>query len=50
MIADLVDQRHQGRGAGSDPVGQRRGIEVDTFLGIDGALPVERQVRPILGK
>ena len=50
VLADLIDQRHQRRRARADPVGQRRGVEIDAFVGIDVALPVERQMRPVLGE
>lgn len=50
MIADLIDEWHQRCGTGPDPIGQCRGIEVDTLLGVDVALPIERQMGPILGE
>jgi hypothetical protein len=50
VLADLIDQRHQRRRARTDPVGQRGHVEIDAFVGIDVALPVERQMRPVLGE
>ena len=48
--ADRLDQRHQGRGRGADPVGQRRDIEIDALAGIGRALAVERQMQAVLGE
>ena len=50
MGADRLDQRHQRRRRGADPVGQRRDVEIDAFAGIDVALAVERQVQAVLGE
>ena len=45
-----VDQRHQRCRRRAHPVGQRRDVEIDAFPGIDGALPVERQMQAVLGE
>jgi hypothetical protein len=45
-----VAQRHQGGGAGPDPVGQGRHVELDALAGVDLALPVERQVRAVFAE
>ena len=50
VIADLIDQRHQRRRTRANPVGQRRGVKIDAFVGVDVALPVQRQVGPVLGE
>ena len=50
MGANGLDQRHQRRRAGADPVGQRRDIEFDALAGVSRALPVERQVQAVLGE
>ena len=47
---DQKDEWHQGRCRRTDPVGQRRDIEIDTLACIDGALAVERQVKAIFGE
>ena len=47
VFGDLVDQRHQRRSTRTNPVGQRRNAEVDAFFGVDVALAVERQMRPV---
>jgi Mg-chelatase subunit ChlD len=49
VAADRQDQRHGGRGRGADPVGQGRDVDLDALAGIDRALPVQRQVVPVLG-
>ena len=48
--ADRLDQRHQGRRRGADPVGQRRDVERDALAGIGRALAGERQVQAVLGE
>jgi hypothetical protein len=50
MRPDQKDERHQRRCRRSNPVGQRRDIEIDTLAGIDGALPVERQMKTVFGE
>jgi hypothetical protein len=45
-----VAQRHQGGGAGPDPVGQGRHVELDALAGVDLALPVERQMRAVFAE
>ena len=49
VAADQLDQRRKARGAGADPVGQGRYIELDAFAGKRFALPVERLVLAELG-
>jgi hypothetical protein len=49
----LLDFRNKGRErcrACADPIGERRDVKVDALFGVDIALPVERQVRAILGE
>ena len=48
--ADRLDQRHQRRRRGADPVGQRRHVELDAFAGIGRALAGQRQVQAVLGE
>ena len=50
MGADHLDQRHQRRRRRTDPVGQRRHVEINAFPCINGALAVERQMQAVLGK
>ena len=50
VFAYLLDQRPQRHGARADPVRQGRHIQLDAFVGIDGALPVQRQMGPVFGK
>ena len=49
VTADQFNQRRQARGAGADPVGQGRHVELDAFPGKRFALPVERLVLAKLG-
>ena len=49
MAADQLDQRRQAGGAGADPIGQGRDVELDALAGIALALPVERLVLAELG-
>ena len=46
---DQLDQRRQRGGAGADPIGQRRHVEIDAFAGEALALPVQRLVLAELG-
>ena len=41
VLFDGPDQRHQGCGTGPDPVSERRGVEINAFIGKDVTLPVE---------
>ena len=50
MLGGRIDQRHQRRRTRADPVSQCRYVEIDAFVGVDVALPVERQMRPVLGE
>jgi hypothetical protein len=50
MIADGIDQRHQARRGSPDPVGKRGDTEIDTLAGIDLALPIQRQMRPVFAE
>jgi hypothetical protein len=49
VVSDQLDQRHQHGGARSYPIRQGRGVELDPFAGIAGALPVQRLVLAELG-
>jgi hypothetical protein len=46
---DCPDQRHQARGRGADPIGQRADVDPDRFAGVDRALAGQRQVLAVLG-
>jgi hypothetical protein len=48
MALDRQDQRHRGRADGADPIRQGRDVDLDAFPGVDRALPVEREVVPVL--
>jgi hypothetical protein len=48
MRPDCLDQRHQRRCRGANPVGERSDIEIDAFAGIGCALAVERQMQAVL--
>jgi hypothetical protein len=50
VARDRFHQGHQRGRAGADPVGQCGDIEIDALLGVDLDLPVERQMRPVLGR
>ena len=50
MRLDRLDQRHQRRGAGPDPIGERRDIEIDAFFFVYGALAVQRQMGAIFAE
>ena len=41
MGMDRLDQRHQCRRRGADPIGKGRHVELDALAGIALALPVE---------
>src|SRR5690349_21282950 len=45
-----LDQRHQGRRPGADPIGERRHVEIDAFPAVDSTLAVERQMQAELGE
>ena len=49
VLADQVNERHQARRAGADPVRQGRHVELDALARIALALPVERLVLAKLG-
>jgi hypothetical protein len=48
--ADQQDERHQRGGCRADPIGKRGDVEIDTFAGIGGALPIERQMKAVFGE
>ena len=48
MRPDCLDQRHQRRCRGANPVGELSGIEIDAFVGIGCALAVERQMQAVV--
>jgi hypothetical protein len=48
MRLDCLDQRHQRRCRGANPVGELSGIEIDAFVGIGCALAVERQMQAVV--
>jgi hypothetical protein len=50
VVADHINERHQGCRGGANPICQRRDIEIDAFAFIDAALAIERQVQAVLGE
>ena len=48
VLFDLVNKRLQRGTACANPIGERRDIEIDAVVGVDLALPVQRQMRAIL--
>ena len=50
MTSDRFDQRHQRCGAGANPIGERRDVELDALACIDCALAVERQMQAVLAE
>ena len=50
VLFDFLDQRRKRCRARTNPIGQRRDVEVDAFLRVDVALAIERKVGAVLGK
>lgn len=46
---DRLDQGHERRRRRTDPIRQRRDVELDALAGVDRALPGQRQVLAVLG-
>ena len=46
MVADHINERHQGCRGGVNPICQRRDIEIDAFAFIDVALAIDEVRRP----
>ena len=50
MGADGFDDRHQACRRRTDPIGQRRDIELDAFAGISFALAIEWQMHAVFAE
>jgi hypothetical protein len=48
VVADHINERHQGCRGGVNPICQRRDIEIDAFAFIDVALAIDEVRRPTL--
>jgi hypothetical protein len=48
VIPHGIDQRHQRRRRCTDPIGERRDVELNALARVDLALTVERQMQPVL--
>jgi hypothetical protein len=46
VVADHINERHQGCRGGVNPICQRRDIEIDAFAFIDVALAIDEVRRP----